>query len=48
MKIKLDLCTLIILAIRKYDDMITWDGFKRDKKLNKLLTIKTEDSPKER
>lgn len=32
----------------KYDDMITWDGYKRDKKLNKLLTIKTEGSPKER
>ena len=29
-------------------NMITWDGFKRDKKLNTLLTIKTEDSPKER
>jgi len=33
---------------RKYDDMITWDEFKRDKKYNKFLTIKTEGSPQER
>lgn len=32
----------------KYDDMITWDGTKRNKVLNKLLTIKTEGSLKER
>lgn len=32
----------------KYDDMTIWDGTKRDKKLNKLLTIKMEGSPKER
>jgi hypothetical protein len=43
-----DSSTFLERKFRKYDDMITWDGFKRDKKLNKLLTIKTEDSPKER
>lgn len=43
-----DSSTYLERKFRKYDDMITWDGFKRDRKLNKLLTIKTEDSPKER